>query len=638
MDFIISSAKAFGNGEGQGWVQVHDYTPSDEIKLSKRGRSFAVISGESVISEGEQEVDKVLMAREVLTRIHEEYYGNTDKSAFTALKDAVNKISEELRLGDLDIEIAIAVFINGIVYCVVNGGSFVYLFRKGVLVKIIEGRDSIVSASGRPDTGDMLVVGSGDLRKNVSTTLLVEALAKKDLDDIAEAIIPSIRSLDDSSRSGAVFIQFNEKEDIEPVANSTEDHREDLAQASDQVLKPDQKQPLSKKTSIVERLLSKLASQSIRIKGREVDEAVSKRRRTAVSVGSILLILLIVSIVFGIRTKQKRDRRALFEDTISEAEHFLDEAIDLYELNPVRSRELFNQSKEKVAILLEKEITYPEVYDLQNKISENESKILGEYRIEPELYLDLALLSEGFSGSSLSSSDELMLVLDGQNERLVSIEIRNKSTDIIAGDEELDSPKIAAIYVDRFFVLEKGKVYEVSLDEKEVVEEGFSDDDLISAFAGNIYVLTKKDSQIWRIAGSDEGFSDKSEWLSEGIEPDFLSATSMAIDGNIWVLNNDGEILRFSLGNEINFDVEGLFPPLDSGVSIFTDEESNYLYILEPEDKRIVVLDKEGEYVAQYISDSLGEGKSVIVSESERKAIVLTGGKLLLIELKHLGD
>jgi Iap family predicted aminopeptidase len=47
-------------------------------------------------------------------------------------------------------------------------------------------------------------------------------------------------------------------------------------------------------------------------------------------------------------------------------------------------------------------------------------------------------------------------------------------------------------------------------------------------------------------------------------------------------------------------------------------------------------LTKEGDYKAEYISDRISEAKGFIVSEKDKKMIVLTGDKLYSIDLMHL--
>ena len=50
----------------------------------------------------------------------------------------------------------------------------------------------------------------------------------------------------------------------------------------------------------------------------------------------------------------------------------------------------------------------------------------------------------------------------------------------------------------------------------------------------------------------------------------------------------------------------------------------------------MVVLEKDGKYKAQYLSDKLGEATDLAVSEKDGKIIILTGDKLFSIETKHL--
>jgi hypothetical protein len=94
MSFAVSSSKLTGIPGPSGWVQVHEYLPKDEEKLKLRGHLFAVIatSGKGVSgpdlrfreSQGSEKgprpgggVESVAAGRELLTRLHEEYFGST---------------------------------------------------------------------------------------------------------------------------------------------------------------------------------------------------------------------------------------------------------------------------------------------------------------------------------------------------------------------------------------------------------------------------------------------------------------------------------------------------------------------------------------------------------------------------------
>ena len=58
--------------------------------------------------------------------------------------------------------------------------------------------------------------------------------------------------------------------------------------------------------------------------------------------------------------------------------------------------------------------------------------------------------------------------------------------------------------------------------------------------------------------------------------------------------------------------------------------------MLDPKGERILVLEKEGRYKAQYKAEIIKDAKEIIVSEKEKKAILLINDKLYSIDLKHL--
>ena len=89
------------------------------------------------------------------------------------------------------------------------------------------------------------------------------------------------------------------------------------------------------------------------------------------------------------------------------------------------------------------------------------------------------------------------------------------------GPSQLDGADKIAAYSERVFVIESGEIFEVNEDEKESIEELGASEILIKAYAGNLYALEKSLSTIWRIPGSESGFSSKQNWLAQGIEPDF---------------------------------------------------------------------------------------------------------------------
>jgi hypothetical protein len=63
-------------------------------------------------------------------------------------------------------------------------------------------------------------------------------------------------------------------------------------------------------------------------------------------------------------------------------------------------------------------------------------------------------------------------------------------------------------------------------------------------------------------------------------------------------------------------------------------EEEDRLYILDPNNSRLVVVKKNGQYDHQYIAEKFKTVKDFIVDEESKKAYLLENNKIFTLELK----
>ncbi len=330
-----------------------------------------------------------------------------------------------------------------------------------------------------------------------------------------------------------------------------------------------------------------------------------------------------------------RDERARYEDRLKQAQHEFEEAQGLYSLNPERARELFRNAERLVYQIKDEGVEDPELENLIALLEESEGQVLGEYTIEPDLFLDLSILTDGFKADKVVTSGGKLYVFDKNGKKIVKIEIDTKKTEIVAGPDQIKEAEGVAAYSDRAFVLSDGNIYEVS-DERELAIEGeWEGDVLIYAYAGNFYVLEREASKIWRYAGVEGGYGSKQDWLTAGTEPDLTSIFNWTIDGSIWFLSETGKVFKFTRGNQDTLSFTDVIPQLSQPTAIYTNEELKFVYLLEREIGRIVVVDKEGNYQAQYFSDKIKEAKGLVVSEEIGKIIIVTEERLYSINISH---
>jgi len=119
-------------------------------------------------------------------------------------------------------------------------------------------------------------------------------------------------------------------------------------------------------------------------------------------------------------------------------------------------------------------------------------------------------------------------------------------------------------------------------------------------------------------------------WISSEL---LKNAKAMAIDGNIWVLNNENKLDRYFVSAfqetmEFNF-----FPEMQDPEKIWTSSKFSYIYILEPNKNRIVVLKKNKGIKKQFISAKFDNLLDFAVSEKEDKIWVLNNSDVYEIEM-----
>lgn len=155
-----------------------------------------------------------------------------------------------------------------------------------------------------------------------------------------------------------------------------------------------------------------------------------------------------------------------------------------------------------------------------------------------------------------------------------------------------------------------------------------------TAYNNRLYLLDTANNQVYRYSKITTGYGNSQGWLQE--EANLADATALTIDGSVYILKNNGEILKFENGKQVDFKINIIDPRLESPAKIKTTETSKYLYILDPPTKRLVVLDKDGNLINQYTSESFSDLKDFLVIEAEKEIYILAGNSVFGVPAEHL--
>ncbi|MGA3291637.1 MAG: hypothetical protein ABSC49_00650 [Candidatus Microgenomates bacterium] len=620
------SAKVTATPGPSGWVQVHEFAPDDPEKMHLRGRLFVVVATKKA-GEG---IDTITLGRQFVGRLHDEYFGSLTEKPYDSLRNAVQKVVSEFEQPWGKIEIAACAYAGGVVYSAASGGARVVVCRDGSLATILESADEVIAASGYPKEGDLILLGTKAFFDKVSPEMVKSGLISGTLQGAAETFIQIIHETGEEGTAGSVVIGFNGEKN-EPVTISQPPVQPQIQETMQSVNYKE------KFLDFIGKISRRIPRRSIYIRSGMGDEAISQSRKLTFSAGIILLLILAVSIGFGIRQKNINDLKNKYQEILAEATTDVDQAISLASVNPDQSRTLFLDSEQKLQQIQALKVNDPKVDELQKKINDSRGAIFGEYDVTPDLFLDLGLLSSGFSGDSISSSGGQVFILDKSGSRVVSVALDTKKSKVVAGPTVISSALDLASYETNVYILSSDGIYEVDSGSTKVIDKTWSGDAFLSAFAGNLYVLDKAGNQIYRYSGQVENtFGPQQSWLSASTKADFSGAVSWGMDGAIYVLYPNAKILKYSLGSPQSFSVTGVLPEIGSIDAIYADPDNQYIYLLDRAGKRVVAVDKTGKYKAQYVGDQIAEAKSLVISEAQKEIIFLTGDKLLSIGMPNL--
>lgn len=267
------------------------------------------------------------------------------------------------------------------------------------------------------------------------------------------------------------------------------------------------------------------------------------------------------------------------------------------------------------------------------------ASVSNVYPASLSLFLDLNLIKSGFSSQKLSYSLGNILLLDPKVGTLVELNLNKKSNQILGGKDQLGNVSAFSLNGDVAFTYspEKGVVkIDTKAEKTQVVVKSDSDwgeiKDLV-AFGGNIYLLDNIKNQIWKYIPTDSGYSDKLAYLRSGVSVDLSTSQRLEIDSSVWILKSGFGLEKYTQGSPDSFSPGGLDKNIKDISNFFVSDEADNIYIIDSPNNRLLVLKKDGEYVAQYTSDQFKEVSDMIVDEPNKRVYLLIGNGIYTLDL-----
>ncbi|MFH1366461.1 MAG: hypothetical protein ABIH38_00535 [Patescibacteria group bacterium] len=364
-----------------------------------------------------------------------------------------------------------------------------------------------------------------------------------------------------------------------------------------------------------------------------------KARRTLVIALVILFVFCTSIVIIGLNKENKisAEQKDQMVKEIQDKSFQAGTALTYQDENG--AKKLINEAQ-NLLNQLNKKIDKEQFQTLQNGINEQYEKTKHIVNIEnPDLLKDLAALDPATSALDLFYFSNLLYLFNG--DEIIKIDLESKEAETLKStltDIGQFTLGVKENNTTLLFYQDKNGVvaYNTAAKKFTPLSITFENQETnimdLSFYQSRFYYLDIRNNQIYRHVAATAGFGPAVPWITD---PDLnvSNGVSITVDGSIYLLKNNGQVMELIQGQPVDFSLDEIDPKLAGGKKIWTDETAEYIYILDPANKRLVQFDKNGNLKNQYTSGQFTGLKGFAISEKDKKAYLLAGTKVFQIDI-----
>ncbi len=582
----ITSEKITATPTATSWAQTYH-----------AGHLFAVLSLTQDEEKTDEEKTLAAVGKDIINSLEEEYFTLETKS-LSAIKDAlqttVAKIPKEITASLLVAAIianpkATSAKRKEILYLFVLGKGQVALKRNDTITPLLQETSELTGASGFLQDDDIVVVQTESFISLIPKEKILTALSQNKIADAAETLAPLVHETENGGAC-AIFINYRSNVPEKPL----KEEKETMPLPPPPTI---EETPVAHKPSLFQQITERIG----KIKQRQfaLSQAKLKPKKILFLGVAILIAAIFVGGIMTTIQKQKHaETVALFQSIYPEAQKKYDEGQSLTGLNKNLAHDNFLEAEK---ILKDGQKKFPQGSNEYDQIA--------------------SLLKK--TEEALNNTGQIAAVdakeTDAKNSPVLEAMIKNTDAKYAASDEK----NVYLLTADAITTSAKKTLIKN--------DNTWSDPAGIGVYLGSLYVLDRKAGQLIKFPVTSDGFGKQNYFTSA---PDLSKASSLAIDGSVFILSSDGTIAKFTKGTAENFKVTSVDKGLKNPSAMVTTIDGDKLYVLDNGNSRIVVLNKSGTYQAQYQTKIAASAKTIDVNEKDKKIFLLNGNKVYEIEMK----
>lgn len=355
-----------------------------------------------------------------------------------------------------------------------------------------------------------------------------------------------------------------------------------------------------------------------------------KNKNLAVSFMAVLLIL-IISITMTLIHNRDQAAQQKFINALNNAD---------YQQNQVDSYLLYNNQTGAAAALNAATVSLSgaipsnptetaQKQTLLKKITIQQDKINHLTKVDNlQLIIDLRTINQAAAAKSMAAVGNRIFVTDTNGQKIYDVAAKN--TIDISSQAPLSLPAVADNFL---YYLSGQKIIKVDTKIKSInvltvgPENLGTGGNLIQIYNKALYLANLSDDQIYHYTQSGSTFTNRNAWIKDS--SNIKSATDFTIDGSIYLALGDKGVIKLLKGTSQSFDTSAITPAFRAD-RIYAG--ANNLYSLDKTNNRIIITDKTGKLLNQYIINK-GAIQDFAIDETNKVAYVLIGTQIYKFNL-----
>jgi len=523
MHFICRSFS--GNSEVSSWSRFWENDPDDPFLKSTKGHLFALVN---ISSEEEKELNSI--GHDINFEFNQNYFNPENNLDVTNnLQQSINSIIKNPLYSDYQIDFSVAVILNNQLFLATYGHSKVILKRQNqISILLNSSENQIESISGPIENQDRVFLLTNSFFEKITWQKIKLFLSDPKIENVEENFLSTIFSLKDQNDLAAALIEIEQdnQDDVEKssfnfpnISQITTDHKQDS---------------------------------SVFISHHETKE-VGKRKKLSLLLGIILFLGLSFSIYFGIEKNKAQKTERQYQSLKTEIQSQIEKINQTKNLSLDSAREAAVTAQQTVEKMAALKIHQDEIENYNFQLKGILSQTGSSKNYVPDFFYDANQISNNSQFQKIIFNDNKIYLLDSTNGRIDYLDVESKSPKSVLVSEKIKSAINLALDKTNLYIMDKDNI---SLVDKNDITPKISLTDInptdFKFWNGATYVVDSENQTIWKFTPNSSGFSKAQNWLKNDAKLD-SDATSLSINGKIWVLYQNGTVVPYLSGVKEDF-------------------------------------------------------------------------------------